>query len=211
MGGTAMRAVILTALIEGDILALYTPRADDLILCADGGYTYAQKAGVTPHKVIGDFDSLPQRDIAGVATLRVPKEKDDTDTMLCIRYALDYGCDAVLLLGGMGGRLDHTIANLQSLAFACAHGMGAEMRDVNERVLLLENEARALPRENAAISLFSYSGRCEGVSIKGVQYPLHNATLENAFPLGVSNAFSAPIAELGVQKGLLLVVLSKLR
>lgn len=204
-----MRCVIFTAYLHGPARQAYTPLPDDYVLCADGGYAHAMRAGVTPQLVIGDCDGGV--DIPPQLLRRAPVEKDDTDTMLCLRHAICEGYRDCLLIGGIGGRLDHTYANIQALAFAHAHGARVELRDANERVFLLENGARAIPREQGrALSIFSYSPRCEGVYESGVKYPLENATLTNAFPLGVSNTITALEARVSVHRGILLVILSRL-
>lgn len=203
-----MRCVIFTAYLHGKVEAAYTPREGDLLLCADGGYRYAKKLGLRPHKIIGDMDSMGEQLFPEELLLRVPKEKDDTDTLLCLRYALSQGAKECLIVGGIGGRLDHTVANLQALAFAHTHGLHAEMVDTYERVFLMEGEERKLEKRAGTVSLFSYTEACEGVCISGVQYPLVDATLTHAFPLGVSNAFAEEHAHISVKKGILLVILS---
>lgn len=205
------RCVLFTAYIRGDVREAYTPRKDDYVLCADGGYAHALAAGVKPDLVIGDGDSLHNVDVPPELMLRVPVEKDDTDTMLCIRYALKEGFTDCVIVGGVGGRLDHTLANLQTLAFAYEHGMRAMLCDSQDCVLLLGPGELELPRrEGFTLSLFSYTERCDGVTIRGVHYPLTDALLTQAFPLGVSNAFEAEQACISVRKGLLLIVMSKL-
>lgn len=205
------RCVLFTAYIRGDAREAYTPRADDFVLCADGGYAHALAAGIQPDIVIGDGDSLHNANVPPELMLRVPVEKDDTDTMLCIRYALKEGFTECVIVGGVGGRLDHTIANLQTLAFAYENGMRATLCDAQDSVLLLGPGELALSRkEGFTLSLFSYTERCEGVSVHGVHYPLTDALLTQAFPLGVSNAFEEEHAHVSLRKGLLLIVMSKL-
>lgn len=204
------RCIIITAYIEGGIRAAYTPQENDTVLCADGGYTHARAANITVDLVIGDCDS--GANIPETLLRRSPVEKDDTDTMLCIRYAIESGHRNLLIIGGIGGRLDHTIANMQALAFAHKQGVYAELCDANERVFLLENGSCLLPREEGrALSLFSYSACCEGVCEQGVQYPLKDATLTHAFPLGVSNKILETEALISVRSGILLVIVSRLR
>lgn len=204
------RCMIITAYVEGNIHKAYTPRQGDTVLCADGGYAAACAANIPVDLVIGDCDS--GGDIPAHLLRRVPVEKDDTDTMLCVRHAIAAGHRDIMIVGGIGGRLDHTFANIQTLAFAHAQGAYAELRDANNRVFLLENTSCLLPRmQGYALSVFSYSTRCEGVYESGVQYPLDNATLTQAFPLGVSNTIVAEEAHISVRSGLLLVMLCRLR
>jgi len=204
------RAVILTAYLPEGVRAVYAPRPGDFLICADGGYRLALEAELCPDAFIGDFDSLPEQEIPCPESIRVPVEKDDTDTMLCVRHSIGKGFTELLILGGLGGRLDHTIANLQTLSFAQAHG-------VNARILDSRNEAFLLPpgrytlREKAGwkLSLFAWGGDCGGVSLRGTYYPLENGTLTPTFPLGVSNAFAAPEAEISLASGMLLCILSQ--
>ena len=204
------RCIIYTAYIKGNALDAYVPLADDFVLCADGGYTHALAANVKPDFVIGDGDSLFV-DVPPELMLRVPAEKDDTDTMLCVRRAIEEGCTECIILGGIGGRLDHTLANIQTLAFAHEHGLSAKLCGPFDIVMLLGPGKLILDkRDGFSISLFCYTERCEGVFIEGVKYPLSNAALTQAFPLGVSNAFFAPQARISLRSGLLLVVLSQL-
>lgn len=206
-----MRAVIFTAYIKGDVRAFYVQNEGDLILCADGGYRFAKDAGIEPHVILGDCDSMEAAHMPYEKLIRAPKEKDDTDTMLAIRYAIDQGASEALVLGGLGGRFDHTFANVQSLAFAHMHGVRASLIDGKNRVYLLENESITLTREpNMSLSLFAFSEVCKGVCVKGVQYPLENARLSQSFPLGVSNAFVSEEASVCVKQGILLLILSRL-
>ena len=203
------RCVIFTAYHQPGALPVFSPRAEDLLLCADGGYALCKEMCITPHRVLGDCDSIARADIPAELLVTYPAEKDDTDTMLCIRYALEQSCDECLLFGGIGGRLDHTLANLQSLAFAHTHGMRAGMVDACDQAFLMENEERIISyQKNTAISLLAYTERCAGVTISGVKYPLLHATLTQNFPLGVSNRCTAEYARVAVEEGILLVVLS---
>lgn len=204
------RAVILTAYLPEGVRAVYAPRPGDFLICADGGYRLAAEAGLSPDAFIGDFDSLPEQEIRCPESIRVPVEKDDTDTMLCTRYAIEKGFRDILILGGLGGRLDHTIANLQTLSFAQAHGARARILDSrNEAFLLPPGRHRIPEKPNTKLSLFAWGGEAEGVSLRGTYYPLENGTLTPALPLGVSNAFAAAEAEIGLESGMLLCVLSE--
>ncbi|MDR1619549.1 MAG: thiamine diphosphokinase [Clostridiales bacterium] len=204
------RCVIITAYINGGLKAAYTPQRGDYILCADGGYTHARQLGLAPQLVIGDCDSCP--DVPPALLRKTPAEKDDTDTMLCMRHCIRSGFTRCVIIGGIGGRLDHTIANIQSLAFAKAHGVAAVMCDAFETVFLLCNQDALLPRrEGVSLSAFAYTEGCHGVYESGVKYPLHNATLTQRFPLGVSNEITGDTARVSVREGMLLVIQSKLR
>ena len=123
------------------------PREGDLQIAADAGLHLCERLGVRPDVVLGDFDSMDVRQ-APADCIRVPVEKDDTDTMLALREGLRRGCDTFYLYGATGGaRLDHTLANLQSLAFLLRHGARGYLYDQNFVYTVIENETLTLARE----------------------------------------------------------------
>ena len=197
------RCVIFTAYCESPQGA-YRPMPDDMILCADGGRNIADALGVHADCVLGDFDSSEMP--VGGNVLRYPVEKDDTDTMLCIRRALEQGHRNILLIGGLGGRFGHTMANIQALLFAHAHGANIALCDGNTRIHILECGTLTLHREYDTVSVFALSPVCAGVCLYGLQYPLRNATLTNDFPIGCSNHFAEDTAFVAVREGVLLVI-----
>ena len=198
------RSAIFTARCEGDPARAYDFREDDLILCADAGYALARRLGLKPDAVIGDFDSSPAPE--GETVFRHPVIKDDTDAILCARYALEMGVSDFLIVGGLGGRLDHTLANLQTLGWLAAQGARAELCDGNVRAWALRCDSIRIPRTPGKLSLFALDGVCEGVWSRGVKYPLSDAALTPLFPLGMGNDFTEDFAEIGVKKGTLLVI-----
>ena len=198
------RCVIFTAWCEGDIKRAYQPQEEDLVLCADAGWKKAMDAGVTPNLVIGDFDSAHEPQ--GILTRCHPVMKDDTDTMLCVREGLKRGYERFLIIGGFGGRLDHTLANLQTLAFAACRGAQVEMADGVTWATVVRNGEVCIPRRAGKLSLFSMGDRCDGVTIRGALYNLENGSITNQFPIGVSNEFAADEVVVSVRKGLLLIL-----
>ena len=198
------RCAIFTARCEGDPELAYDRREDDLILCADAGYALAKRLGLRPDAVIGDFDSGDAP--ADENVIRHPVIKDDTDMILCARYALEMGVTEFLIVGGLGGRLDHTLANLQALGWLAARGARAELCDGKTRVWALRGDSIRIPRTPGKLSLFALDGVCEGIWSRGVKYPLEGAALTPLFPLGMGNDFTADEAEIGVEKGTLLVI-----
>ena len=137
---------------------------------------------------------------------RHPVMKDDTDTMLCLKHGLRLGYERFLFVGGFGGRLDHTLANLQTLAYAAAHGAQAAMDDGLCRAAVVKDGAMTLKRRPGKLSLFSMGDRCTGVNISGALYELTDGELTNAFPLGVSNEYREDEVTISVREGLLLAV-----
>ena len=183
------------------------PRPGDLQIAADAGLRLCRQLGRTPDLVLGDFDSMDVSE-APADALRVPVEKDDTDTGLALREGLRRGCREFFIYGGTGGRrLDHTLANLQSLAFLRENGARGWLYDRDFVYTVMKNETLSLRREVdwGLVSLFALGDRARGVTLTGLQYPLDHAELTCAFPLGVSNHFAAETATVTVEDGLLLV------
>ena len=202
------RCVIISG---GDFFPIAPPGGDDFVIACDRGYSYARRCGIVPDLVVSDFDSYSGEIEAGVPVHSLPVEKDDTDTMFAIRYAVEQGFESVHLLCALGGRLDHSLANLQSLVFAQAHGLRASMEDADNCICTLRDGKMRFPRrEGWSFSVFAAEGRCSGVSIRGAKYPLERGELLGSFPLGVSNAWAADEIELSVESGILLIVQSRL-
>ncbi len=205
-----MNALILTPYLKESIRAIADPAAADLILCADTAYLAAEAEGITPDIVIGDFDHGEAKMLANVKnTVCVPCEKDDTDTMLCIKYAIEKGADSLTILGGIGGRLDHTFANLQALAYAEKNGVHAVLKNGKNEAFLTAKAIKIPKKDGWYLSVFAYDNACEGITLRGTKYEVENVTLDTNFPLGVSNEITGEFAEIDVKKGRLLIILSK--
>ena len=182
------------------------PVPDDFVIAADAGYRLCQELGVTPDLVLGDFDSMEEP--KGVPVRRVPVEKDDTDAMLALKTGLEKGCGEFFLYGFTGGkRLDHTLANLQSLLFLRRRGARGWLYDNDFIWTAIENESLSIRREVewGLFSAFCLGDRAEGVDETGFQFPLRDAALTAEFPLGVSNHILEPEAVVTVRRGALLV------
>ena len=178
---------------------------DELVIAADGGLRHAQALGVTPHIILGDFDSLGQIPTGAEV---YPVEKDDTDSMLAIKKGLALGCTRFLLYGSLDGpRLDHTVANFQALHYLAEHGARGYLVGAEQIVTLIHNEAMAFPADWAGyLSVFCLGNNAKGVSIRGVKYEIENQALTCAFPLGVSNQFVGKAASVEVTEGTLLLI-----
>lgn len=183
------------------------PGREPLLIAADGGLRHLEAQGLTPDLIVGDFDSLG-RVPEGDNILRHPVEKDDTDMMLAVRTALDRGYDAFVLYGGLGGRLDHTYANLQVLSFLVRRGASGWLLGEGMAVTALGDggELRFGPAHRGVVSVFCPGPDAAGVCLEGLRYPLRNAVLTSSFPLGVSNQFTGQPARISVERGVLLVM-----
>lgn len=180
---------------------------EDLVIAADAGYRTCRELGIVPDLLLGDFDSMEQpEDFANIH--RSPVEKDDTDTMLAVKTGLEQGCGEFYLYGGTGGRrLDHTLANLQTLLYLRRRGARGYLYDNDFVWTVIENETIRVDKtvEWGLLSVFCLGDRAQGVTETGVQYPLQGAELTAEFPLGVSNHILEPVAMVGVETGALAV------
>lgn len=170
-----------------------------------------KKERIEPNIIIGDFDH-GENDAPSFSTaefIRLPSEKDDTDTMLCVRYALEKGADAIVIVGGIGGRLDHTFANLQTLAFIKKQGVTARLITEDNEAFLISDQMQIIKKDGWYLSVFAYDNICTGVTISGTKYEVTDVSLDTSFPLGVSNEITAEKATVSVKNGTLLVILSK--
>lgn len=182
----------------------------DFVIACDRGYAYARRLGIVPDLFVGDFDSLSEKLPDGIPTLNLPCEKDDTDTMAAVRHAVDNGWRRLILYCALGGRLDHLVGNLQAATYAARHGARVEIKDECNRVWIFQNGELLLPpMPGYSLSLLAVSDTCENVSVRGVKYPLEEATLTNHFPIGVSNEWRGD-AQICVGKGVLMVICSKI-
>ena len=183
------------------------PVSGDLVIAADAGYKTCLREGIVPSLLLGDFDSMDQpADFQNVH--RSPVEKDDTDAMLALNTALAEFCDTVYIYGGTGGkRLDHTLANLQSLLYLRRRGARGWLYDDDFVWTVIENESLTIEKtvEWGLFSAFCLGDRAEGVDETGFQYPLRDAVLTPEFPLGVSNHILEPEAVITVRRGALAV------
>lgn len=182
----------------------------DYIIAADGGQNRAREFGLQPDCVIGDFDSTTLDEDFDCIYITYPAEKDLTDTEAALTHALEKGCRNVILLGGMGGRLDHTMGNIGLLDKYYSSFDHMEFIDGKNRMELLKDSDRTLKRDARYkyFGLVSLNAEASGIDIRGAKYELTGASLERASTLGVSNEFKEDTVEIRVQDGTLLIVRS---
>ena len=191
-------------------------RQADLIVCADGGVQAALALRVPPHVVIGDLDSTRPRALLwarrrGATVLRFPVGKDQTDTELATDYALDAGATEIDYVGVLGGRIDHALANIGLLTRAAARHCRARILDGHTGIFLADRHTLVNGAPGDQVSLVPLSERVEGVTLRGLKYPLSNGTLSIDSTLGVSNEIVKPPATIRVRRGSLLVIVTHRR
>ena len=191
-----------------------TIKNTDMVMALDGGLVFCVKNGIELDYIMGDFDSLPEERMGLLdeypreKIIRLPKEKDDTDMLAAIKFAADKGIREFVICGGLGGRLSHTLANIQCLMYLKEQGMQGVLLGGDTEVFLLQNERYVFTgRENGYVSIFSYLEQAKGITLKNLKYELENGVLTDAFPIGVSNEFiKGKHAEIHVEEGTVIVV-----
>ncbi|WEV46181.1 thiamine diphosphokinase [Bifidobacterium sp. ESL0690] len=194
------------------------PCADELpgdafVVAADGGLDHARTLGLRPNLVIGDFDSTQTQIPQGVETIQLPPEHDDPDMLSALKAAWSRGYRDFRIYGGLGGRIDHTIANIQMLALLAhngGHGMLFGEHTVVTAIcngsLSFASDALKDDAANRMVSVFSHADTSYGVSETGLKYELDNGTMRSDTVLGVSNELlDERPASISVSDGTLIV------
>ena len=196
----------------------------DLIIAADSGYNNASRLGVRPGLLLGDLDSIDRKKLAPdelehIEKIIVPAIKDDTDTQLAVDTAISRGADEIYIIGGLGGRLDHTLSSVFLLEYIADRGAGAVMTDGQSRVRVMKTAGEPvtfmIPKtfdgENGFkyLSVVPLTDECEGVRISGVFYPLDGVTLKRSYSYAVSNEITSDSAEITLERGTMLVIESR--
>lgn len=181
-------------------------RSDDFFLFCDSGLRHMEGLDAAPDLIVGDFDSHANPNLP-VETIILPCEKDDTDTVFAMKTAVERGFCDFLLLGVIGGRLDHTLANVSALLWLHHQGKTAVAVDDYSELEIVSANAVQIPPRYPFFSLLNISGTAEGITIKNAKYPLENAVIQCDYQYGVSNeVLPGKIAEVSVAKGELLLI-----
>ena len=198
--------IVAAGEMYGEIPSL---QPDDLLIAADAGYVHLQKLNIEPHILLGDFDSMKAPENREIIVH--PVMKDDTDTMLAIKLGFEKGYSEFMIYGALGGeRTDHTVANIQTLAFIAENGGKGTLIGNGEFFTVIKNgEIEIEKGENPIFSVFAYGGEAEGISIKGALYNVEGFSMSPFFPRGVSNEIKEEKAWVKVEKGSLLVVYNR--
>lgn len=192
-------------------------KEDDFVIAVDGGLTYCSLLEVEPDLIIGDFDSQDDEgvklqvleEIIPERIIRLPREKDDTDTMAALREGIKRGYKKFELYAATGGRFDHTLANIQCLLYLKSQGAVGYLMDGTGMMLAIQNETVSFKESMEGIlSLFSLVEESRGVTIEGLKYTLDHGTLRNDYPIGISNEFIGEPASITVEDGTLICMIT---
>lgn len=211
------KCILVCAGDMGEEEILY--KEGDFLIAVDGGLGYLAERNMVPDYILGDFDSLKDEYFSILSAFRekhpgevtaLPVEKDDTDTVAAARLGLERGYKDFIIYGGLGGRrLDHTLANIQTLVFLKKQGAQALLTGQGTDLFVLSGETASFDGDfEGTFSLFALDPEVKGVTIRGMKYPLEDGTLTSSFPLGVSNHISkGQRASVCVGEGMALAVL----
>ena len=189
------------------------PKGDDLRISADAGFLNAKKLGERIDIALGDFDSLGERvrELPKEAEkLTVPAEKDETDTQLAVNEALGRGADELIIIGGLDGRLDHTLSNMSILEAMWEMKIPAVITNGQNRIRYIKSTSTLIARSGYKyLSIIAADDVVKGVSVEGCKYPLDNARLTKKFQYAVSNEIEGNCALISVKKGGIYIVESR--
>lgn len=197
----------------GEFEQIYeTIKENDYVIAADGGYVYLQHLGIIPNLVIGDMDSITDKEWNrkvqeyNIKSIHLPVMKDDTDMLAAIKEGIALGYTDFSIYGGLGGRIDHTIANIQCLAYLQKRGARGIIYGRKDCIELISNEKKIYTKDcQGTISVFAFGATAFGVTEKGLMYELENAELRADIPIGVSNKFIGKESMIEVREGMLLI------
>lgn len=199
------KCIIFGALpVDKNIIKIHN---DDFVIAADAGLNTLNEYGISPNLILGDFDSFQGIIPTGDNVILHPTKKDDTDTILAIKEGLNKGFKEFIIYGCLGGRLDHTFANIQAACFVAENGGNAVLINNETYLTVLKDSSIDFSSDcSGNISVFAVSEEATGVTEANLLYELNNATLSPDFPLGISNEFIGKNATVSVEKGKLCII-----
>ena len=203
----------------GDLAVSEIPiNENDLCIAVDGGYEYCKLLEIAPDYILGDFDSIGEKEAENVAQIAkteedkvmiLPVEKDDTDMLVAIKLGLSKGYQNFRIYGGMGGRIEHTIANMQCLLYLKEQNAVGYLMDGTGMILVAKEEEISFQDSmEGYMSLFSMGDNAV-VTIENMKYPLQEKEVTNSFPIGISNEFIyGRKGKVTVHKGAVVMIVS---
>ena len=208
MGDQKVKCIIVSGAPDNDIQFIKSKLdRSAFIIAADLGYKNCLKAGIIPDLIIGDFDSAscPQ---FGNRVIRLPIEKDETDTFYCVKKAIELGYGDIEILCAIGDRVDHTYSNILCLEYCRQNGINCTIKNAKNKIQLVENEIEFDEEDYRYFSLFAVFGRAKGVTIKGAHYETDNIDIEPWDQLCQSNHFNGGKVKISVNEGKILLIMS---
>lgn len=185
-----------------------------IVICADSGANYLINYKITPHYLVGDFDSINPETLEYFKTKNViietyPVEKDDTDSELALKKALELGATEVVFLGCIGSRIDHVYGNIGLLKRCLDAQVKASIKDEHNNIFLIDKSTNLFGDFGQIFSLQGYNGEIKNLNIRGAKYPLYNYNLEVGDPITISNMFLNEAVEIQFDTGIIIVFYTK--
>ncbi|SHJ58477.1 thiamine diphosphokinase [Tepidibacter formicigenes] len=186
----------------------------DYVICADGASNHAYKMKITPNIILGDLDSINKEVKSYFMNKNIkfntfPSKKDKTDTEICIDYAINLGAREIVLLGVIGSRMDHSLANINILYYLLRQGIKASIINENNEIYITDSEIEITGKQGDIVSIIPLYNDVVGVTLKGLEYPLNNFNLSFGSSRGVSNVMMSDRCKISLKKGCLLVIKAK--
>ena len=205
----------------------------DFVVACDKGWDYAKRLGFLPDVVIGDFDSygagVEEGDTAAPAgytaapegdgaspegdtkIIKLSRDKDDSDTMAGVKYAIGEGCNDFTFICAAGGRFDHFFCNIQTLSFiAEKFGKARLLSDNDEITVINKSSVEIEKKEGWSLSVFSLCDEARGITEEGTRWQLNGGLMRQNAPYGLSNEWIADKAKISVEAGTLIIITSKI-
>ena len=187
----------------------------DIIIAVDCGLDILNKIQTEPNYILGDFDSVSFGVLKLYENKKIPidylnQEKDFTDTHMALKKAIELGADSITIIGAIGTRLDHTLANVHILKEALDNNIEAKIVNENNEIMLIKNKTVLKKNEKFKyISLLPLTTEVKGITLKGFKYLLNNATLTIGESIGVSNELIDDEAMIEIKEGIAILIFSK--
>jgi len=184
---------------------------DPFIICADGAARYAAYFDIVPDMIVGDMDSIEEEMLndlvqRGSEVHMYRTDKDETDTQLALQHAIDMEPREILIFGALGGRIDHSLANISLLVMAADEGVPAKIVDESCELFAVKNSCEIKGEKGGTVSLLPLSSEVTGITIRGFEYPLADGVMRVGTPYGISNRLSGPEGHISIASGCLLIV-----
>lgn len=209
-----MNVLILTNGDYGDYGFCKKDEDFDYVICADRGLCHAKILGIKPDLIVGDFDSTDPGDLEyfksqGIEIETFDAHKDETDTEIAVTRAIQKGASEVTVYGGLGSRLDHSLANIHLLYKLLREDIRGRLMNPNNTVYLAEHHIELDGKKDDLISLIPFAGKVRGVTTQNLEYPLEDAVIDIGSSLGVSNVLLGNRAEVWIKEGILIVIMAR--
>ena len=202
-----MKCVIISGAPETELEYMKKHLDNSYIICADSGYKKCISLDAVPDLIIGDFDSSSKPDIdCDITALNV--RKDDTDTFSCVKKAIEKGFDEIIILGGIGSRIDHTYSNILSVNYCYDHNVKCKLVNRNNLISVISGENIIKSEGFRYFSIFALFGKCNGLTIEGAEYNLSDAAVLPSEQYTQSNEFKSSAVKINVKEGKILLILS---